>query len=297
MTDDALTPAAELASAAFDGEITSHERAQVEASAELSAQVASFVQIRAQISDVAVPQSARDNAVAAALAVFDELNALASDEQALAGAGQTGSTGSPKVVSLHERRQRQLRWLTGAAAAAIVVVVAAGVINPGSDSKSSSTQSLDAAVQSSQSKSANASEIGAPTAGATADSSVGPDAATSATIGVVAGPAVVTPWALAPSFATSAEMAAYAIDPAFGQPSTASNQPPTTALSTALSAAPSAADRATEYNTSCLANVAGPFAAVVFQGQQVLAIRDDKAKSVSVVNPVTCAVVTTIALP
>ena len=285
MTDDSLTPEAEMASATFDGETTSDERALIDASPQALAALASFASIRTQLNAITVPAGVREAALSAALAVFDGAHPVA--------------LGAPlaTVVSLDKRRLRQQRWLSGAAAAAIIAVVAIGVVQTsGSDSKSSS-KNLSVGAESSQTKLPAAADIGAATAGstATADSS---NAGAGPQINAVTGPAVVTPWALAPNFATTAELAAFAVSPSFDR-APGSSQPGPSGSDTSNDTARSAATTAysAQFNTPCLAGVTSAFAAVVFQGQQVLAIRDDVAKTLRVINPMTCAVVTTLNLP
>lgn len=305
MTDDARTPLSELASAAFDNEISAVERAQVEASATLAGEVASYAMLRARLADVQVPAQARDHAVAAALAVFDEAAAHASEPSAAAAAGTLANTladTSSKVVWLKARRQRQQRWLTAAAAAAVVVVVAAGVINAsGSDNKSAS-KSLGTSAQDSQVNGAAPTKIAATasdSAAGSANTSVGAPTAGGAEITSVNGPAVVSPWALAPNFGTAQEIAAYALESSFGQQTRVSASPSAAVPDTSASASTksqTAADRSTEFNTTCLTGVTSPIAAIVFQGRQVLAIRDDNAKVVRVIDPSTCAVLITVSL-
>ena len=285
MTDDSLNPEAEMASATFDGETTSDERALIDASPQALAALASFASIRTQLNAITVPAGVREAALSAALEVFDEAHPVA--------------LGAPlaTVVSLDKRRLRQQRWLSGAAAAAIIAVVAIGVVQTsGSDSKSSS-KNLSVGAESSQTKLPAAADIGAATAGstATADSS---NAGAGPQINAVTGPAVVTPWALAPNFATTAELAAFAMSPSFDR-APGSSQPGPSGSDTSNDTARSAATTAysAQFNTPCLAGVTSAFAAVVFQGQQVLAIRDDVAKTLRVINPMTCAVVTTLNLP
>ena len=93
MTDHSFTPDTELASAALDGEITSAERAQVEGSAELRAVMNSYSAIRDQLAVVAAPTRAREGALSAALAVFDELS--------------TATDNSGVAMPLHQRQLAQ----------------------------------------------------------------------------------------------------------------------------------------------------------------------------------------------
>ena len=283
MTDDSLTNEAELASAAFDGEVSPMERARIEATPQGSQLFEAYSQLRSELVDVAVPPTAREAAVAAALSAFDELQSPAEDD----------TVALAPVISLNERRRRQYRWLTGAAAAVAVLVVGAAVLNSGGDDKKTSS-SVDAAAQTQKSQTATAPipQAGAPTSGTTAVATAG----STAMAGGINSPAVVTAWALAPSFTTAAELASYASNPGFGNHADSSG---TTAAPTAVSTAGtmSATDERTQYNTNCLAAVTTPFAAVVFQGQQVLAIRDSTSRQLSVIDPATCRTVTTIALP
>jgi LysM repeat protein len=282
MTDESLTPAAELASAAFDNEVTSAERAQVQASAAMSAQVVAFSSLRNTLADVRVPTTARETALAAALATFDE------------------RAESAKVISLHHRRQRQYRWLTGAAAATVVLVFAVGALNTSSDDKQSS-QPLDVSAQDSpnsqgsQTKAATSAEAGAP---AEVSNAGAPPPAANGDISAINGPAVATPWAFAPAIDTTQELIAYAADPTFGVQPTAAVQSSTVATTATSGTArnDTGNDTAKQFNTTCLADVTSPFAPVVFQGQQVLVIRDDQSHSLRVIDPRTCRVVATIDL-
>ena len=72
---------------------------------------AEWLPIRASLRDVAVPAKAREQALAAALGVFDELQATTLD---------TVTDAAEPPVSLATHRARRYRWLTGAAAAVAV---------------------------------------------------------------------------------------------------------------------------------------------------------------------------------
>jgi hypothetical protein len=284
MTDE-LTPSDELASAAFDREVASDVHARVAGDAALSAEVESFAQIRAQLIDVRVPASSREDAIAAALAVFDEARGLPVAPVAA------------NVFSLGDRRKRQQRWLMGAAAAAITAIVVAGVVNSSTTDYKSSSQSLGTGAQDSQSGGAAPAKVAAATAasagGVTAGTAADVGTAAGGQINAIPGPAVVTPWALAPSFTTANELAAFAGDPSFGQITAASTAAPADSTTTKTA---TAYDTSTVYNTTCLNGVTTPFAAVVFQGQQVLAIRDATGTSLRVIDPRTCNTVITIGL-
>ncbi len=286
MTDDSLTNEAELASAAFDGEVSPMERVRIEATPQGRQLFEAYSQLRSELVDIEIPPTAREAAVAAALSAFDDLQSPAGDD----------TVALAPVISLSDRRRRQYRWLSGAAAAVAVLVVGAAVINSGGDDKKSSG-SFDAAAQNSQTQKSQTAtapipQAGAPTGGPTAVATAG----STPMAGGINSPAVVTAWALAPSFTTAAELASYASNPGFGR---RADPLGTTAVSTAAATAGtmSATDERTQYNTNCLAAVTTPFAAVVFQGQQVLAIRDPGSRQLSVIDPATCRTVTTIALP
>lgn len=286
MSDETPTTLRELASAAFDGEITPDERARVETSTELSAEVASYAMIRDQIGAVGVPTPSRERALATALAVFDEL---------------LGHV--PAVVSLNARRQRQQRWLAGAAAAVALAVVVGGVVNSSGEDKKSGSQSFDTAARSAAiPANVELATTGTQVASAGSTPTADASAASGGGINAVSGPAVVTPWALAPNFATAKELANYAVGPTFGQTSQvlapASPITPGTSATPAPSTARSAtaSDTAQKFITTCLNGITSAFAAVVYQGQQVLAIRDDQAKVLRVIDPRTCAVVLTVSL-
>ena len=255
MTDHSFTPDTELASAALDGESTSAERAQVEGSAELTAVMNSFGALRDQLAAVAVPTHAREDALSAALAVFDEISSA------------TDNTGV--VVPLHQRQQRfkrQQRWLAGAAAAAIVGVVAvASTAGPSSnDNIKTDVRSADDVRLSSTMQSPEADAV--PTA-----------------IDSINGAAVVTVWATAANLATDDELVAYITDP--------SNVGASTSADVA-----GGADGA-DINADCLGAANEPYAAVIFKGANGIAIRDDQTKSIRVLEPQTCAVLASVALP
>jgi len=136
----------EAASAAVDGLATTDERALVEASPALQADVERFTAISGRIKDVVVPPSARGSALAAALAEFDDL-AAADDAPAAAAATATGTTAP--VVSLTDRRRRQYRVLLGAAAAVAVLGVGAVALNSlsgGTDEDSASVATAGAST-------------------------------------------------------------------------------------------------------------------------------------------------------
>lgn len=116
MNDDQL----ELASAYLDGEATTDERAVVESDPQLLAEVDRLRAVRAALGDVEPPLSpAREAAVAAALAVFDERPASTMPS--------TPGPSAPTNVIPIEHRRRLRRWQGLSAAAAAIVIVGGGI--------------------------------------------------------------------------------------------------------------------------------------------------------------------------
>jgi hypothetical protein len=218
----------EAASAAVDGLATSEERALVEASPSLQADVERFTAVRDSITDVAVPAAARESAVAAALAAFDALAAESAATPAV--------TPAANVVPLASRRRRQYRALVGAAAAVAVIGIGAVALNSGGTDEESSAvtiaaesvvdgadsvvdeaplESASGAGQTERAEESTAAEKteGAPTAedAADADAEAGdaasaePPAASATTPLVILSPAEVTP-----AIRTAEELLAYA---------------------------------------------------------------------------------------
>ncbi|CAB4889051.1 unannotated protein [freshwater metagenome] len=212
---------------------------------------------------VEVPVVAREAAITTALATFDEMPDVSPAQTA-------PSLGT--VVSMIDRRRRHYHWLAGAtataAAAVVVLVIGAAVLNNGSNDNMSSG-SVDAVAKDVPARSAAGTEAAMATANST------PTADASGVAGGINGPAAVTPWATAPNLTTNGELIAYAADPSFG--SGASTDP-------------------ANYNTSCLTGTTGLFAAVIYQGQQVIAVRDDVAAMVRIIDPQSCRVITTVSL-
>ena len=141
MTDDQL----ELVNAYLDGEATPDERALVESDAELLAEVARLRTVRNALSDVAPPSaSARESAIAAALAVFDELPAAAAAPAA--PAPRSDATAPTNIVPFE--RRRRMRRIQGLSAAAVAVLIVAGgiAISQRDDGDSTAERDLDSAA-------------------------------------------------------------------------------------------------------------------------------------------------------
>jgi len=138
MNSPDLDPLHELASAHLDGATSSEERARVHASAELTAIVASFTALRADLADVPPAAAAvRDSGIAAALAHFDELRSAASG-----GVGASDVPAAAPVVQLASRR----RWpaIVMSAAAGLALLGAVGVSVLGSNGSNDESSAVNA---------------------------------------------------------------------------------------------------------------------------------------------------------
>lgn len=294
MNDQPFSQEAELASAALDGELTAVERARVATSPELTADVMTFTDLRAKLAAVPVSAHVRERAIVAALDVFDEL-AGARDPD-IAAAALPDAPPAP-VVSLLARRQRQYRWLTGVAAAGLVVVVAAGLINQRGDDNKSSAVNADRVAES-QTK----LDV-APTADSSPQYSSPPSGGG---VGSINTPAEVSMWALAPNFDTIGDLVAYTKDSSFGigfepRPVAPSE---TTAGDEGLTASTLVESTAWDQRSAALTGCPGlkalveqpdvRVAPVVLRGQQLLAIVDQTAGTLLLIDPATCAVVENI---
>lgn len=133
MTDHPRTPElddreATAASAYLDGAADADERALVESSPRLLAWVEEHRRIQASIADVPPPAvEVRDTAIAAALALFDELHGAPSGDLATAATPAASPPQAP-VTSLSHRRRHRSRGLLLGAAAAVVGVLAIGSV-------------------------------------------------------------------------------------------------------------------------------------------------------------------------
>lgn len=157
MTDDQIL----LASSYLDGQATADERARVEASAELLAEVERLRQLRALLGDPEPPAiSMRERHLAAALEAWDRLpdverigavrDQTPTDvDPAAAAAASTVS--APPPTSLDARRRNRNRNVIFAAAAGLVLVLGAGVVirgvtTGGDDDTASSGAALESAI-------------------------------------------------------------------------------------------------------------------------------------------------------
>ena len=127
MTPDDITPEQALASAYLDGDVTSLERARVDAAPELLALVASMRNVANLVAAVPAPALARrESGISAALAEFDGLSA-----------------GNGKVVSLASRRRFSNTVLSTAAAVVLLGVVGISVLSNNNSNDKSETASLE----------------------------------------------------------------------------------------------------------------------------------------------------------
>ena len=243
---DTPDPSRLLASAALDNEVTADERAQVDASDSLTAELATYRALRRDLAEVDVPADAREAGIAAALAIFDaamidsssidtgRIDAAVIDSSSIDvnandvnenDANVNDAATRSNVVSMQTRRRQQFRWLVGVAAAAIVAVVGIVVVNtnsstgknltstaepaPRAGSASSNEKSSDQSGKQPAATSAIDSAAGGAPAGPGADSVNGTTAAT----GPVAATAVIDP------SAGAASAPAVGTDPWVGAPS------------------------------------------------------------------------------
>lgn len=136
MNDEELPFNDELASAYIDDELDPAERAAASADPEVMATVESFARVRAALGTMPpVDGSAKDNALAAALAEFDARDVVITTAAPVA-----------TVTSLQSHR-RVYRALTSVAAAVAILAIGVAAINGGrgEDSKSSSAVERNAA--------------------------------------------------------------------------------------------------------------------------------------------------------
>lgn len=194
MNDDTSDFELEAVSAYLDGTATPDERALVEASSALLAEVDRHAAIRDGLADVAMRSDVRERAIAAALAAFDATD----------GAGTSAPTPAG-VIRLHERRRREYRFLAGAAAAVAIIFVGVAALamsmGGSSDDGSSFSQATDVATKAGPDPAADA----APAAEmpAAAEEATMADTAPVPTIGSIDGAGDV---ALPPSIATPNEL-------------------------------------------------------------------------------------------
>ncbi len=147
-----------LASAYLDGEVTAAERAQVESSDDVLAEVERLRQIRAVLGATTEPPaiSVREAHLAAALDVWDRMPETERSGGVSPTAGVNAAAGAaistPRPSSLSSRRERRsgggsTKWLMGAAAG-LAVIAGAGIVlqGLGSGSDDSANDAFEAAA-------------------------------------------------------------------------------------------------------------------------------------------------------
>ena len=280
-------------SAILDGTATADERALVLGSTEATQLLEQLGAHRQLVVSVDVPDDVREHGIAAALAVFDELQLVADPMPVTAAAAATaGAAVRSNVVSL-DRRRRLYRVVTGAAAALMVVVVGVAAINMsgGSDDESSSVAVDDGAATAASEK-----------AGAV-------DAATMADAGDAA-PLTEAPAETDSPVATDAPMMAEGGAPEESTAETGSTTPPTIGeIPGPAQALPSIVDQqqlatyvgdadraADDLDHPCAPDGTESLGDVSYQGEPAVVVRDAAARQVTVYAVDDCTVLATLSL-
>lgn len=272
MNDEELPLNDERASAYLDNELDPVERASASADPEVMATVESFARVQAALGEIgAAPGSAKNAALAAALAEFDALRVAASPAAATA-----------TVTSLQSRR-RTYRALTGVAAAVAILAIGIAAINGarGRNDSASTAVRLDSAAADTTSQAAAgapalkvATDSGAP-AGTAASSAAATVAAATAS-----GDATAIA-AAAPPVDTNAALVAYAAG-VEGLTSPAPQSPTTTVQPDgAFGSLP----------VSCLtANLVVLGGPITVNGTPAFAVRNTSTGVLQAIAPADCAV-------
>ncbi len=253
---------------------------------------AEWLPLRASLRDVTVPADAREQALAAALAAFDELQAAP-----LAAA----ATVEPPV-SLAAHRERRYRWLTGAAAAVAVLAVG-GIVLRSLDTRSDddstvavateATASANAATQSDkasaggatiapEAKQAEAAETGVLTA--TADTLAPATAETMTGVGATS-PAPVPADAPVSTIGSIDGAAEYGTAPEVDSPEAL------VAFAAAVADTPSPTRSAPA--AACLSGDVEILGTVVYRQQQAIVVRSASG-AISALDVFSCAVIVTV---
>lgn len=148
-----------LASALIDGALPADEAGSAQASPEVAALAEQFTAVRTVLADVPpAPIEARERALAAALAVFEELHSATPAAAAAAPAGLA------PVVRLADRRRWPSRVLAAAAAVMVLGIVGVSVFRSpgGNDSASQGTELARGEMAADQVATATIGAINAP---------------------------------------------------------------------------------------------------------------------------------------
>jgi len=123
MTDAMLPPDDEIVSAVLDGEATADERGRVEADPAARQRRTQLAEIRRRVAaPVPVPGEAREQALAVALAEFDQQRSIRSVAESEAGVDPLPPAGDELAARRTRRSERTARYLAAAAAVVIVLV-------------------------------------------------------------------------------------------------------------------------------------------------------------------------------
>ena len=243
---------------------------------------AEWLPVRAAMRDVAVPAEAREMAISAALAAFDELHGEM--PVAAAAAAAVAAPDRPAdVVSLQTRMgSRWTRWV-GSAAAAVAVLAVGGVVINGMGGSSNDQVSIEPTAAVESAFSTDAAKMAEATAGATEMAPVPGTAAplegtnTSPTIGSIGSgaeadtttPQVVVAMAPTEEVASTDELTEYA---------------------TRTAAAPPMANLP---DSACSRTGSEIIGVVTFQGVTAIVVRNADG-SYSAIGADTCAVLATV---
>jgi hypothetical protein len=282
------TPSDELlaVNALIDGTATAADQATVEVSPELQRSFEELQRNRIAVAQVHVQHEDRETAIAAALAVFDDLSNVTTSA---AGTTPGSAAVAAVVVPLHGRpaRSRQYRFLMAAAAAVAVLFVGAAVLN-GRGSNDQASSAADAAAKVSDTTSAAAEPLAA--SDAATSMQVGGNASTEA--------AATTAGAGGVEVATSAPTVRIESQSTIGGiPGPADPSVPLIADENGLrtfSSQRAALPVTDGMGFSCVPPGADVLGQVVYQGIDAVVVRDPATRVVTVFDLATCAVITSI---
>lgn len=242
---------------------------------------AEWLPVRAAMRDVAVPAEAREMAISAALAAFDELHG----EVLVAAAAAVPASGQPAdVVSLQTRvGSRWTRWV-GSAAAAVAVLAVGGVIINGFGRSSNDQVSIEPTTAVESAFSTDAAKMAeAATENATA---VAPMAGTTDELGGTSAPPTIGSIGSGAEADTTMPNVVVAMAPTEEIASTDE----LTEYATRTAAAPPMADLP---DSACNPPGSEIIGVVTFQGVTAIVVRNADS-SYSAIGADTCAVLATV---